>query len=93
MLDNIYMKNCAFLYKYAFLQENQELSDKIDAAIKSHNTSISVNSLLEDITCDQQEQLMVMPYIWKKIFDNPALIDMNEKITKLSEINLGAINE
>ncbi|QFR49791.1 heteromeric transposase endonuclease subunit TnsA [Sulfurimonas lithotrophica] len=93
ILDTIYMKNCAFLYKYAFLQENQELSDKVETAINNYDTSISVNSLLEDITTNQQEQLMIMPYVWKKVFDNPTLIDMNEKITKLSKINLGAINE
>jgi hypothetical protein len=40
MLNDVYMKNCTFLYKYAFLQQNDELAAKVSDAIKNQNSPI-----------------------------------------------------
>lgn len=93
MLDDVYMKNCTFLYKYAFLQKNDDLATKISDAIKNQNAPISVKSLLESITTEQNEQLKIIPYFWHEVFKNSSLINMNEKITMSSMIYPGGCNE
>lgn len=93
MLDDVYMKNCTFLYKYAFLQKNHKLVTKISDAIKIQNAPISVKALLESITTEQNEQLKIIPYLWHEVFKNSSLINMDEKITMSSIIYPGEYHE
>lgn len=93
MLDDVYMKNCTFLYKYAFLQKNDELVTKISDAIKNQNAPTSVRALLESITTEQIEQLKIIPYLWHEVFKNSSLINMDEKITMSSIIYPGEYHE
>ena len=93
MLDDVYMKNCTFLYKYAFLQNNNELTSKVSEAIKIQNIPISVKSLLESITIDQNNQLKIIPYLWHEIFQSSSLVNMHKKITMSSMIYPGGYDE
>jgi len=93
MLNDTYMKNCTFLYKYAFLQKNDDLATKISDVIKNQNAPISIKALLESITTVQNEQLKVIPYLWHEVFKNSSLINMDEKITMSSVIYQGEYNE
>jgi len=92
-LNDIYLKNIQFLYRYAFLQQNDELTTKVSNAINNQNSSVSVKSLLSSITTDQNEQLKVIPYIWHEVFKNNSLINMYEKITMSSMIYSGGYDE
>lgn len=92
-LDDIYLKNCIFLYKYAFLIKNDEITTKIYEIINNKKSPISIKALLESITMEQSEQLRIIPYIWKEIFKNRSLIDMYEKLTMSSIMNLGGYDE
>lgn len=92
-LDAIYLKNCIFLYKYAFLIENDEITTKIYEIINNQNSPISIKALLDSITMEQSEQLKIIPYIWKEVFNNTSLINMYKKLTMSSTINLGGYDE
>jgi len=93
MLDDVYMKNCTFLYKYAFLQKNDELTTKVSNAINNQNAPTSIKSLLNFITTEQNEQLKLIPYLWHEVFKNSSLINLDEKITMSSIIYPGEYNE
>ncbi len=92
-IDQIYFKNCVFLYKNAFISENKVISTRILEVINKLSEPISIKSFLDVLSAKQTEQLQVLPYIWHKIFKNPALINMNQKITMSSLIAKGASHE
>lgn len=92
-LDGIYLKNIQFLYMYAFLLENKDIRTKVSKVIKNQNSPITIKALLETITAEPNEQLKIIPYIWHEVFKNKSLINIYEKITKLSMIYLGGYNE
>ena len=87
------MKNCTFLYKYAFLQKDNLLTLKVSNTINNLNAPVSVKTLLETIAPEPNEQLKLIPYIWHEVFKNRALIDMYEKLTMSSMIKSGGYNE
>ncbi len=92
-LNDKYLKTYTFLYRYAFLIENNEMTNKVLEAIKKYSSPVVVKALLESITMEPSEQLKVIPYIWKEVFKNRALINMNEKITMSSIIYPGGWDE
>lgn len=92
-IDQIYFKNCVFLYKNAFISENQIMTNKVLENINKLSEPISIRSFLELLSTKQTEQLQFLPYIWHELFKNNALIDMNEKITMSSLITKGASHE
>jgi hypothetical protein len=93
MLDDVYMKNCTFLYKYAFLQKDNLLTLKVSNAINNQNAPVSVKTLLETIAVEPNEQLKLLPYIWHEVFKSRSLINMYTKITMSSMIHSGGYNE
>ncbi len=92
-LDNIYLKNIQFLYRYAFLLENNNTTTKVSETIKKSNSPIPMKVLLESITTEKNEQLKIIPYIWYEVFKNRSLLNIQEKITKSSMIYPGGYNE
>jgi hypothetical protein len=90
-IDNLYIKNCTFLYKFAFLPSNFEINSKIDKTLKtSKKEMVSISDLLDMLDTDKTKQLQYTPYIWHTIFNNTSLIDMSQKITMKSLIKTGA---
>ncbi len=92
-IDQIYFKNCVFLYKNSFISESQTMTNKVLENINKLSEPISIKSFLELLSTNQTEQLQILPYLWHEIFKNPALINMNQKITMSSHIAKGASHE
>jgi len=92
-IDQIYFKNCVFLYKSAFISENKVISTRILEAINKLSKPITIKSFVELLSANQTEQLQILPYLWHEIFKNSALIDMNKKITMSSLILKGISHE
>lgn len=88
-LSKTYLKNCIFLYKYAFLLENSSIRASIRQAIKNQQKPLSAKAFLEILSTDQNEQLKMLPYLWREIFNNTSLVDMNQPITMLSLLHTG----
>lgn len=83
-IDSVYLKNCNFLYKYAFLTYNVELKTKITQAMTNQASAISVKEFLTRLSTDATEQLKFLPYLWHEVFNNRSLVDMNQPITMSS---------
>ena len=92
-IDQIYFKNCVFLYKNAFISENKVISTEILEAINKLSEPIAIKSFVELLSANQTEQLQILPYLWHEIFKNSALLDMSQKITMSSLILKGISHE
>lgn len=92
-IDQIYFKNCVFLYKNAFISENQTMTNKVLENINKLSEPISIKSFLELLSTKQTEQLQILPYLWHEVFKNTSLIDMHQKITMSSLVTKGASHE
>ena len=92
-IDQIYLKNCIFLYKNAFLTENKVITAKILKNLDRLSKPISIKSFLELLSDNKIEQMQSLPYLWHEIFKNTALINMNQKITMSSLILKGMRHE
>lgn len=92
-IDSVYLKNCIFLYKHAFLSESPAISPRIEENINELSAPLSIKSFLEHFSTNQTEQLQVLPYFWHRIFKEPSLLNMHAKITMSSHIHKKKINE
>lgn len=92
-IDQIYFKNCVFLYKNAFISENSTMTNKILENINKLSEPIAIKSFVELLAANQTEQLQILPYLWHEIFKNSTLIDMSQKITMSSLIFKGISHE
>ncbi|HUH43152.1 MAG TPA: TnsA endonuclease N-terminal domain-containing protein [Sulfurimonas sp.] len=92
-IDQMYFKNCVFLYKNAFISENSTMTNKILENINKLSEPIAIKSFVELLAANQTEQLQILPYLWHRIFKEPSLIDMHKKITMSSLILKGKIHE
>lgn len=83
-IDKIYFKNCVFLYKNAFILENDAITTKILQTLANLSTTITVKLFLEFLSSNQTEQLKFLPYLWHEIFKNASLINIYQPITMSS---------
>lgn len=83
-IDQIYFKNCVFLYKNAFISETDTITAKILQTLANISAPITVKSFLELLSSNRTEQLKFLPYLWHEIFKNTSLINMYEPITMSS---------
>lgn len=83
-IDKIYFKNCVFLYKNAFISENDAITAKILLTIANLSAPITVKSFLELLSSNPIEQLKFLPYLWHEICKNTSLINMYQPITMSS---------
>lgn len=83
-IDQIYFKNCVFLYKNAFIAETDTITAKILQTLANISAPITVKSFLELLSSNRTEQLKFLPYLWHEIFKNTSLINMYQPITMSS---------
>jgi hypothetical protein len=85
-IDQIYFKNCVFLYKSAFIPPNGAIATKILENLNALSTPVSIKSFLELLTVDQTEQLRILPYLWHEVFKNTSLVNMYQPLTMSSTL-------
>jgi hypothetical protein len=83
-IDQVYLKNCVFLYKNAFIPNNNALTAKVLESFNNLSSPVSIKSFLELLSTKQTEQLETLPYLWHEIFKNTALVNMNQPLTMSS---------
>lgn len=83
-IDQVYLKNCVFLYKNAFIPNNNALTAKVLESFHNLSSPVSIKSFLELLSTKQTEQLETLPYLWHEIFKNTALVNMNKPLTMSS---------
>lgn len=87
-LDNIYLKNCIFLYKFAFLTENTKIQTNIQNALKLKKEPLSIRAFIEELSPEQSCQLQNLPYLWHEVFKNLSLVNMQQPITMSSLLQI-----
>lgn len=92
-LDTIYLKNCIFLYKFAFLIENTKIQANIQNALKLKKEPLSIKTFIEELSPEQSSQLQNLPYLWHVIFKNLSLVNMYQPITMSSLLQLRNYHE
>jgi len=83
-IDQVYLKNCVFLYKNAFIPNNNALTAKVLESFNNLPSPVSIKSFLELLSTKRTEQLQTLPYLWHEIFKNTALVNMNQPLTMSS---------
>ena len=79
--DDTYLLTAQFLYKYAFIPEDSIRTPKIREVINYVPSGITVQNVLEQISLQKSVHIHYIPYIWREVFHNTHLIDMNKKLT------------
>jgi TnsA-like endonuclease N terminal len=80
-IDSTFIDNAKFLYKFAFLPKNHNLTSKIKEILSDNKMGISVQNILKTISTNKYEYLPLIPYIWFEVFINIDLVDMYKKLT------------
>jgi len=83
-INQVYLKNCIFLYKNAFIPNNNALTAKVLESFNNLPSPVSIKSFLELLSTKRTEQLQILPYLWHEIFKNTALVNMNQPLTMSS---------
>jgi hypothetical protein len=76
----IYLDNIKFLYKFAFVPQDNEKIVKINMMLKEVD-KISVKKLLNILSDNQIEQMKWLSYVWKYVFENIKVVNLYEKFT------------
>ena len=83
-IDQVYLKNCIFLYKNAFIPNNNVLTTKVLESFNNLPSPVSIKSFLELLSTKRTEQLQILPYLWHEIFKKTTLVNMNKPLTMSS---------
>lgn len=84
-IGKIYLDNLKFLYKFAFIPQDNEKIVKINK-ILNRVDKISVKELLNVLSDNQMEQMKWLPYVWRYIFENIKVINLYKKFTMNTEL-------
>lgn len=83
-IDQVYLENCKFLYKFAFIQADEKALHQIVDVVQSSPSELSVKEVLANLSTDKNEQLRLLPFIWLTVFQNTSRVNMYEKLTMAS---------
>lgn len=84
-IGKIYLDNLKFLYKFAFIPQDNEKIVKINK-IFNEVDKISVKELLNVLSDNQMEQMKWLPYVWRYVFENIKVVNPYKKFTMNTEL-------
>ncbi|MFX4238770.1 Tn7 transposase TnsA N-terminal domain-containing protein [Aliarcobacter butzleri] len=84
-IDKIYLDNLKFLYKFAFIPQDNEKIVKINKILNKVD-KINIKELLNVLSDNQMEQMKWLPYVWRYVFENIKVINLYEKFTMNTEL-------
>lgn len=84
-IGKIYLDNLKFLYKFAFIPQDNEKIVKINKILNEVD-KISIKELLNVLSDNQMEQMKWLPYIWRYVFENIKVVNPYEKFTMNTEL-------
>lgn len=84
-IGKIYLDNLKFLYKFAFIPQDNEKIVKINKILNKVD-KINIKELLNVLSDNQMEQMKWLPYVWRYVFENIKVINLYEKFTMNTEL-------
>lgn len=79
-IGRIYLDNLKFLYKFAFIPQDNEKIVKINKILNEVD-KLTVKELLNVLSDKQMEQMKWLSYVWRYVFENINVINLYEKFT------------
>ncbi|MFW2353361.1 Tn7 transposase TnsA N-terminal domain-containing protein [Aliarcobacter butzleri] len=84
-IGKIYLDNLKFLYKFAFISQDNEKIVKINKILNEVDKT-SVKELLNVLSNNQMEQMKWLPYVWRYVFENIKVVNLYKKFTMNTEL-------
>ena len=84
-IGKIYLNNLKFLYKFAFIPQDNKKIVKINKILNEVD-NISVKELLNVLSDKQMDQMKWLSYVWRYVFENIKVINLYEKFTMNTEL-------
>lgn len=84
-IGKIYLDNLKFLYKFAFIPQDNEKIVKINKILNEVDKT-SVKELLNVLSDNQMEQMKWLPYVWRYVFENIKVVNLYKKFTMNTEL-------
>ena len=81
----IYLNNLKFLYKFAFIPQDNEKIAKITKILNKVDKT-NIKELLNLLSDNQMEQMKWLPYVWRYVFENIKVVNLYKKFTMNTEI-------
>lgn len=79
-IGKVYLDNLKFLYKFAFIPQDDEKLVKINQILNEVDT-ITIKEILNKLSLMQMEQMRYLPYVWRYVFENIKVVNLYEKFT------------
>ena len=79
-IGKIYLNNLKFLYKFAFIPQDNKKIVKINKILNKVD-NISVKELLNVLSDKQMDQMKWLSYVWRYVFENIKVVNLYEKFT------------
>lgn len=80
-INDIYLNNAKFIYSFAFIPKNINLTSNIKSIINQNKNGITAKHILETISSKKSTHLLYIPYIWGEVFKHTNLVNMYQKLT------------
>ena len=84
-IGKIYLNNLKFLYKFAFIPQDNKKIVKINKILNEVD-NISVKELLNVLSDKQMDQMKWLSYVWRYVFENIKVVNLYEKFTMNTEL-------
>ncbi|MDN5073248.1 Tn7 transposase TnsA N-terminal domain-containing protein [Aliarcobacter butzleri] len=84
-IGKIYLDNLKFLYKFAFIPQDNEKIVKINKILNKVD-KINIKELLNVLSDNQMEQMKWLPYVWRYVFENIKVVNLYKKFTMNTEL-------
>lgn len=88
-IDDVYLENCKFLYKFAFMKADEDVRARITALVRTYSNGISVKEILDKLAPGKDDQLRILPFIWLIVLGNTGLVNMHKKLTINTKLIMG----
>ncbi|AYJ79351.1 TnsA endonuclease N-terminal domain-containing protein [Aliarcobacter cryaerophilus] len=84
-ISKIYLDNLKFLYKFAFISQDNEKIVRINKILNEVD-KINVKELLDVLSDNKMEQMKCLPYVWRYVFENIKVVNLYKKFTMNTEL-------
>lgn len=84
-ISKIHLDNLKFLYKFAFIPQDNEKIVKINKILNEVD-KINIKELLDVLSDNKMERMKWLPYVWRYVFENIKVINPYKKFTMNTEL-------
>lgn len=80
-VSSIYLQNLKFLYKPQFMMKSESIYTTFLNTYQALTTPVSLKNFLTMINEDSTNHSKLLPHLWNFIYNNPTVINLEEKLS------------